>query len=175
MALPVRLIFMACLALAFVIGPSAESLAQARNSHGPTPSEGPAHPNILWVYLEDTNPWMSTYGDTVVQTPHIDALAGAGVGVLGAVYGTTVGLLAPRGKARGLVLGLHWTLLAIGVVLLAAGITALATGQPYGVWYALLLPGGLVTILMVVFLPIVRLRYQQARQRRLEAEEFRRG
>ncbi len=36
-------------------------------------------PNILWVYLEDTNPWMSCYGDDVVDTPNIDALAERGV------------------------------------------------------------------------------------------------
>lgn len=38
-----------------------------------------SRPNILWVYLEDTNPWMSTYGDDVIETPNIDALADRGV------------------------------------------------------------------------------------------------
>jgi arylsulfatase A-like enzyme len=38
-----------------------------------------SRPNILWVYLEDTNAWMSCYGDEVVETPHIDALAARGV------------------------------------------------------------------------------------------------
>ena len=38
-----------------------------------------ARPNVLWLFLEDTNPWFSCYGDTVVQTPNIDALAAAGV------------------------------------------------------------------------------------------------
>ncbi|MCP3917681.1 MAG: sulfatase [bacterium] len=32
-------------------------------------------PNILWIYVEDTNDWMSCYGDEVIETPHIDALA----------------------------------------------------------------------------------------------------
>jgi hypothetical protein len=105
----------------------------------------------------------------------VGGLAGAGVGVMGAAYGSTVGVLAPRGKGRAAVFAMHWTFLALGVLMLAAGITALATGQPYGVWYALLLPGALVTILMMVFLPIVRVRYQQAEHRRLEAEEFRQG
>jgi hypothetical protein len=105
----------------------------------------------------------------------VGGLLGGGVGLLGGIYGTTVGLLAPRGKARSAVFAMHWTILALGVVALAAGITALATGQPYGVWYALLLPGVLITILMMVFLPIIRVRYQQAEHRRLEAEEFRRG
>lgn len=38
-----------------------------------------SRPNILWVYLEDTNAWMSCYGDEVVETPNIDALAARGV------------------------------------------------------------------------------------------------
>lgn len=113
-------------------------------------------------------PWFQNMG-------LVGGLLGGGVGMLGALYGTVVGVLAPRGKARTLVFALHWTALAIGVGLLAAGVTALATGQPSGVWYALLLPGVLVTILMTVFTPIIRLRYRQAEHRRLEAEEFRRG
>jgi arylsulfatase A-like enzyme len=53
--------------------------SQAANLHSPKPIEGKDHPNILWVYLEDTNPWMGCYGDEVVKTPHIDKLADAGV------------------------------------------------------------------------------------------------
>ncbi len=52
---------------------------QASNSHSPIPIMGKQSPNILWVYLEDTNAWMSCYGDPVVKTPHIDALAERGV------------------------------------------------------------------------------------------------
>ncbi len=51
----------------------------AQNSHFPNPESLKGKPNILWVYVEDTNPWMSCYGDPVVETPHIDALADAGV------------------------------------------------------------------------------------------------
>ena len=38
-------------------------------------------PNILWVYAEDTSPWMGCYGDDVNadETPNIDAIAEAGV------------------------------------------------------------------------------------------------
>ena len=31
--------------------------------------------NILWIYLEDVSGWFSCYGDKVIQTPNIDALA----------------------------------------------------------------------------------------------------
>jgi hypothetical protein len=39
-------------------------------------------------------PWFENFG-------LVGGLLGAGIGTLGAAYGTTVGLLAPRGKARG--------------------------------------------------------------------------
>ncbi len=36
-------------------------------------------PNILWIYVEDTNAWMGAYGDHTVPTPNIDSLASTGV------------------------------------------------------------------------------------------------
>lgn len=35
-------------------------------------------PNVLWIYLEDISGWFSCYGDQVIETPQIDALAAAG-------------------------------------------------------------------------------------------------
>lgn len=35
-------------------------------------------PNVLWIYLEDVSGWFSCYGDTVIKTPNIDALAESG-------------------------------------------------------------------------------------------------
>jgi len=36
-------------------------------------------PNILWIYVEDTNDWMSCYGDELIETPNIDELSARGV------------------------------------------------------------------------------------------------
>lgn len=38
-------------------------------------------PNILWIFAEDTSPWMGCYGDTVNanHTPNIDSIAARGV------------------------------------------------------------------------------------------------
>ncbi len=38
-------------------------------------------PNILWIFAEDTSPWMGCYGDEVNrgQTPNIDSLANQGI------------------------------------------------------------------------------------------------
>ena len=38
-------------------------------------------PNIIWIYAEDTSPWMGCYGDKVNEkaTPNIDSIANSGV------------------------------------------------------------------------------------------------
>ena len=35
--------------------------------------------NVLWIYLEDVSGWFSCYGDKVIETPNIDALAASGI------------------------------------------------------------------------------------------------
>lgn len=54
-------------------------LAQPDNAHFRVAELSPEQPNILWIYIEDTNAWMSCYGDTLIETPNIDALARVGV------------------------------------------------------------------------------------------------
>ena len=36
-------------------------------------------PNILWVIAEDMNPWLSCYGETLIETPVFDGMAAQGV------------------------------------------------------------------------------------------------
>ena len=95
------------LAFTFFIVPVI-SMAQSANSHSPTPVMGKDNPNILWVYVEDTNPWMSCYGDRVVKTPNIDALAEAGVQFNRAYM--TAGVCSPTRSA--IITGMYQT--AIG-------------------------------------------------------------
>ncbi len=38
-----------------------------------------AQKNVLWIYLEDVSGWFSCYGDQVIETPNIDALAASGI------------------------------------------------------------------------------------------------
>ena len=37
------------------------------------------NPNILWIYLEDTSPLLSCYGNSLISTPNIDKLAENGI------------------------------------------------------------------------------------------------
>jgi hypothetical protein len=94
-------------------------------------------------------------------------LPGTLLGVCGGLWGSLVGALAPQGKARTLVLGLSWLLVGVSLILLAAGLTALVSGQPYGVWSSLGLPGLVGTVVLASLLPIARKRYREAEERRL--------
>ena len=50
-------------------------------------------PNIVWIVCEDISPYIGAYGDPLVKTPNIDALAKVGVRYLN-VY-TVAGVCAP--------------------------------------------------------------------------------
>ncbi len=45
---------------------------------GPLDAKGKG-PNILWIYLEDVSGWFGCYGETLIETPNLDALAGSGI------------------------------------------------------------------------------------------------
>ena len=45
----------------------------AENRSDTETAEG--EPNVLWIVLEDANPWFSCYGETLIETPNIDQLA----------------------------------------------------------------------------------------------------
>ena len=104
---------------------------------------------------------------------YFGGIGGSLGGVFCGTWGAAVGSLAPRGKARTLIVGLGWVILAVGVGALGLGLVALVAGQPYGIWYAPLLSGFVVTIVTGILLPMVYLRYRQADLRKLQGEEFR--
>lgn len=112
---------------------------------------------------------------TVQTGTYIGALGGAGLGVLGGILGACAGMLAPKGRGRGLVLGAMAALVAIGAVLLIASVAAVIGGQPHHVYYPLCLMGGLLTVIAGPLLPVVRMRYAQAEHRRLDAQGLRGG
>ena len=105
----------------------------------------------------------------------IGAIGGGGIGVLCGTLGALGGWLAPRGKGKAVVVPVHGAVVTAGIVSLGAGIAAVSMGQPYHVWYPLLLGGFIMTMVMGGLFPVVLLRYRQAEQRRLQAEELRRG
>lgn len=107
---------------------------------------------------------------TMQQAALIGGFAGGGLGVLGAILGVVMGIYGRRGRARALVYAVHFFGASIGIACLAGGLTALALGQPYHVWFPLLNLGAVGTpIFVVLFFAVTRRVYTMAEQRKLDA------
>ncbi len=96
-------------------------------------------------------------------------------GIAGSIFGcvgAAIGILAGLGRARRLVFLLAGASLILGIAALVAGITALALGQPYAVWYPLLLLGVILTAVIGANLPMLRRRYEQIELRKMAAMDL---
>ncbi len=103
---------------------------------------------------------------------HTGAWIGSLIGIFGGVAGSLCGILAPRGKAKWLVMGTMWTGVVASAGLLVWGIAAWCLGQPYAVWYGLGLPGLIGIVVFPPLIPVVRNVYAQAELRRLQAMDI---
>lgn len=104
----------------------------------------------------------------------VGGLLGAGVGtIFGGIGGGVGGPLAALGKARGFVLGIFYLGVLLGIGLIGVAVVAAVTGQPWWVWTSFLLPGVIGAGVMGGLLPVIKARYRQAEQRRLDAQSFR--
>jgi hypothetical protein len=108
----------------------------------------------------DESAWWST---------RTGALIGAIVGSLLGMIGAAVGSLCAIGRGRMLVVALLVTMAVAGVVCLVAGLVAVIMGQPYAVYYPLLLVGVIASVLGCVGIPVSRQRFAQAELRRMQA------
>ncbi len=92
-------------------------------------------------------------------------IAGSVIGIIGAIIGTLCGI----GRGRMIAVGLGWFVLVTGVVSLVAGGVAVSSGQPYAVYYPLLLIGGIGTLVMGLNMRTIGKRFAEAELRRMEA------
>jgi hypothetical protein len=95
----------------------------------------------------------------------IGAIAGTVFGCMGGLIGTLAGL----GKARRLVVLLMWAILVFGIGSLLFGAAALILGQPYAVYFPLLLLGVILSGVIGPQIPMVCRRYEQIELRRMAA------
>jgi hypothetical protein len=100
-------------------------------------------------------------------------LVGGGAGGVVGILGALVGWLGGTGRARRFVLGLTGVLIGAGVVAFVAGAIAWTRGQPYAVYYPLLLVGFICAVVFGSVLPTLRKRYEAQELRRMRALDVR--
>ncbi len=118
-----------------------------------------------------TEPWF----DPIRFGALYGGVGGGLLGALGGMLGAAAGALAPKGKGRAFILGTFTLMIAIGAGHFVVGLYALFVGQPYGIWFPLLLLGGILTTVLGVLRPVVRKRYDEVETRKMEAAAFRRA
>jgi hypothetical protein len=83
-------------------------------------------------------------------------IGGIGGSVLGCL-GSILAVLAAKGRCRGFVVWTSIALIAMGIISAVVGVAAVAIGQPYAVWFPLLLLG----VLLLAILPFRLRQYQR--------------
>jgi hypothetical protein len=83
-------------------------------------------------------------------------IGGIGGSVLGCL-GSLLAVLAAKGRCRGFVIWTSLTLIAMGIIAAVAGVAAVTIGQPYAVWFPLVLLG----VLLLSILPFRLRQYQK--------------
>lgn len=99
------------------------------------------------------------------QAGLIGGIVGSGLGILGAA----IGWLGSTGRARGFVLGALKAIAYLGVGAVALGGLALASGQPYAVYYPLFLLGTITAALGLSLPRSMSKRYVELELRRMQA------
>lgn len=103
---------------------------------------------------------------------HYAWIPGTVYGVMAGLMGGLAGWLASRGRARTFVLRLWFTLWAASAALAIAGIVAVVVGQPWGVWFSLLLPGAVCAVVVGANSFTILKRYREIEERRLAAKDL---
>lgn len=116
------------------------------------------------------NPWW-----TENAAAWFGAIGGGAGGSLCGVLGMLIGILVPRGVGRRVIVPLCVLFAGLGAIALVASFVALLSGQPYHVWFPLLMTGLVVTIVMSFMVALAIIGYRRVEERRMQAEDLRRG
>jgi hypothetical protein len=139
------------------VAPIAPPQPAPTSASGSSAAPAPAPPEIPGAPRRSTAWWDDRTG----------GLLGGVLGTALGLYGATVGILVSRGRARAFVVALTLAVSLTCVAMLAAGLTALLLGQPYAVWYVLVLSGAIGSLVVPAMLPTIRHRYEQVELRRM--------
>lgn len=120
----------------------------------------------LYQYAADENPLgAATFGGATRVATLIGAIGGTLVGLWGAL----AGVLVSRGKARGFVLGSASLLIVAGAVILASGVFSVIDGQPYAVYYPLMLFGGILVVAVGIIRAYLPRRYEAVELQKMQS------
>ncbi|MGD0572748.1 MAG: hypothetical protein ABSB11_06970 [Sedimentisphaerales bacterium] len=98
----------------------------------------------------------------------VGGIAGTAVGLTGAA----IGVLAGIGIARKVCLSLLGAMFVLGIASLAVGLAALASSQPYAVYYPLLLLGLLCSVLPAGLFRSIKRQYELKELRKMHAMDI---
>lgn len=99
-------------------------------------------------------------------------LPGTLLGVIGGTWGGALGIFAPRGRGRKVIMTSGMLLLGAEVGMLVGGVALLLMGRGWYIWYPWLLPGAIGCIVLPGGLRVARLQYEAAEMRRLSASDI---
>jgi len=102
----------------------------------------------------------------------IGAIGGSGFGCWGGILGFLANRFASKGKHRAFMMNAIRFTIGAGLVLLAFGLAALFSGQPYHVWYPLLLLGGIVTGVLFPCYFQVRRQYNETELKNMRLKDM---
>lgn len=120
----------------------------------------------LYQYADGEDPLQSA--SQWLSNRNAGLLGGIGGGLLG-LWGALIGILSGRGKARGFVLTSANALLLVGTASIVGGVVALAVGQPYVIYYPLLLLGVIVVALIGMLRGRLTARYEQLELKKMQS------
>ncbi|MFA6271073.1 MAG: hypothetical protein WC657_07770 [Candidatus Paceibacterota bacterium] len=93
--------------------------------------------------------------------PNLAWIPGTALGIIGGLFGGTIGILMPFSRFKRRLIGMRYIKLAYilflgwSAAMLFAGITALISEQPYGVWYGLGLAGLIGVVVFGSLFPLI--------------------
>jgi hypothetical protein len=119
--------------------------------------------------VKDEQPVAGQAANSAWWSERTAGLVGGTIGCVLGLIGAVVGTLAGIGAARRVVVGLCVSVIFVGGLSLLAGGAALAMGQPWFVYYPLLLGGVIGVAICGLNLPAIRKRYDALELRRMAA------
>ena len=103
--------------------------------------------------------------------PRAGGLLGGILGGLCGLAGAAIGILCALGRARSQVFGLAYAVVGVGALLVVTGLVGVVFGQPFHVWFPVLLTGAVAGLVFGVNVRTIRASYEQRDLQRMKAQD----